>query len=43
MTKNKNNNANLKDNPLIDFIIGGFSGAVSKTVIAPLERTKMII
>jgi solute carrier family 25 (adenine nucleotide translocator) protein 4/5/6/31 len=35
----KKNDANL----LIDFAAGGISGAVSKTVTAPIERVKLII
>jgi solute carrier family 25 (adenine nucleotide translocator) protein 4/5/6/31 len=32
-----------KTNPLIDFAAGGISGAVSKTITAPIERVKLII
>jgi solute carrier family 25 (adenine nucleotide translocator) protein 4/5/6/31 len=32
-----------KPNPLVDFAAGGISGAVSKTITAPIERVKLII
>ena len=28
---------------MLDFIAGGVSAAVSKTVVAPLERVKMLL
>ena len=32
-----------KDHFLQDFLIGGVSAAVSKTVVAPIERVKMLL
>jgi solute carrier family 25 (adenine nucleotide translocator) protein 4/5/6/31 len=28
---------------LVDFMIGGVSAAVSKTVVAPIERVKLLL
>jgi len=28
---------------LVDFLIGGVSAAVSKTVVAPIERVKLLL
>jgi len=30
-------------NFLVDFLIGGVSAAVSKTVVAPIERVKLLL
>ena len=30
-------------NFMVDFLIGGVSAAVSKTVVAPIERVKLLI
>lgn len=32
-----------QSNFLQDFLIGGISGAISKTVSAPLERVKLLL
>ena len=32
-----------KKNFLVDFMIGGVSAAVSKTVVAPIERVKLLL
>ena len=32
-----------KSNFLIDFALGGFSGAVAKTMTAPIERIKLVV
>jgi solute carrier family 25 (adenine nucleotide translocator) protein 4/5/6/31 len=32
-----------KSNFLVDFLLGGFSGAVAKTITAPIERIKLVV
>jgi len=32
-----------KKNFLVDFLTGGISAAVSKTIVAPIERVKMLL
>jgi solute carrier family 25 (adenine nucleotide translocator) protein 4/5/6/31 len=32
-----------KSNFLVDFLIGGVSAAVSKTLVAPIERVKLLL
>jgi len=32
-----------KKNFLVDFLAGGISAAVSKTIVAPIERVKMLL
>jgi heme/copper-type cytochrome/quinol oxidase subunit 4 len=41
--QHQNEQKQQKHNHLLEFILGGFAGAISKTTIAPLERVKMII
>ncbi len=42
-TAHKQTQKEEKHNHLLEFILGGIAGAISKTSIAPLERVKMII
>jgi solute carrier family 25 (adenine nucleotide translocator) protein 4/5/6/31 len=35
--------APAKKNFLVDFLAGGISAAVSKTIVAPIERVKMLL
>ena len=30
-------------NFLVDFALGGFSGAIAKTITAPIERIKLVV
>ena len=32
-----------KKNFIVDFLIGGTSAAVSKTIVAPIERVKLLL
>ena len=32
-----------KSNFLVDFLVGGVSAAVSKTLVAPIERVKLLL
>ena len=38
-----NNAPKKKKNLVLDFLIGGCSAAVSKTVVAPIERVKLLL
>jgi solute carrier family 25 (adenine nucleotide translocator) protein 4/5/6/31 len=41
--KNKISNNKIKSTFLIDFFLGGLSGAIGKTSFAPLERAKLLL
>jgi len=32
-----------KDNFAVNFMLGGISGGISKTVVAPIERVKLLL
>jgi len=36
-------NSSAKGNFWVDFFMGGFSGAIAKTLCAPIERVKIVL
>lgn len=40
---NQKQNKNMEKNFLTDFLVGGVSAAVSKTIVAPIERVKLLL
>ena len=36
-------NGMLKKSFLLDFMLGGISGAIGKTIVAPAERVKLLL
>merc|ERR1712160_226027 len=42
-TRSNPTNKNMEKNFLTDFLVGGVSAAVSKTIVAPIERVKLLL